>query len=281
MEQNNLLTKASTEFISKKFSRDTTSRYALLNADGSVNWDMPEYCHAGLRRCPPKDDPIAVLNQVQGFRAGEDVATRFLEWLLNYSPYRDVFTTKNVKEILETNLVVADTENVDANLMVSALMSQRACSENYSGNRNFSIANTWDRLVQLGVHPSLAFAASHWFRPDEKLSTISLYARTHHTGIGSDAVSLWNFYDEETTNKIGPYRKAKTYSGTNAVWQKARKHTPVIDIAGAFARTAGVKKGANPFAVQVDGVKSFPYNEALEEVSLTLKNALKEYAIAA
>lgn len=284
------LPKAVKKFRSEKYSRDPTSRYALLNADGRIVKCSNTACHAELSYpnggygdaksvAPDKFDPVAVLNQVQELRAGEDVGHRFFEWLLNYSPYRSVFVTKSAKRVLDRNLVVADTE-VNANLMVSALMSQRAATENHSGNRNYTIAVTWDRLVSLGVHPSAAFAISHRLRPDDDLTTISPYTR-YHTGIGTDDITFWNFLEEVIGNNKGIYREIKTYSGTNAVWKTPRNKTPYIDLTGALNRTKGIANKNNPFAAKPARDSTFPYNEALEEIALTLKNIMKEPALAA
>src|SRR5690606_7904111 len=132
-----------------------------------------DYCHAGLNsgHLHMVKDPVAVFNQVQKLRSGDDVASRYFEWLLNYSPFRSVFVTKSIRRVMSSNLIITDTET-PANLMVGGLIATRLAWENYTENGNFRSCILWDLIVQRGLHPNAAFVLAHLLNPDERLENV-------------------------------------------------------------------------------------------------------------
>lgn len=266
-------------FKAAELSKGVNCRYWVLDAKGGLWKDTVDYCHAALRRLPARYDPVAVLNQVQDLRSGEDVAKRFYEWLFNYSPFRNTFQTKSVKRVLDRGVMVADAE-APANMMMGGLMSARLAWEDYGGNGNYRLCMMWDRLVQLGVHPHAAFIVVHRYKIDPQMNKIWEMDYLHrHSGVEWGENSFWNFLDEKHTAPMRSYREEKSYDKVTSLWSLHKpKGKPSITSAldQALSRVGKSKGGSNnPFNVEAIEVgKTYPFNEAVEEIALAIKNTI-------
>ena len=81
------------------------------------------------------------------------LAIRYLNWLINYSPYRFIFHTKSGKEAFELGLVCKT--KISSNLIVGGLIAVREVTDIPS-----KIA-TWYKLTELGVPASFAYYMSY------------------------------------------------------------------------------------------------------------------------
>ena len=280
----------------KLFSADNNAgrtRYASIEKGGKFVYHGNTACHAGLSY-PGTEKPVCVVNQIQTIVPEEPAAIRFYEWLLNFSPYRDAFITKNAKKAVEDHIIIADTK-APANIMVGGLMASRFATEPDYGIARACTA--WDRLVELGVHPNAAFALSHSLRVDEEYETIAI-GELCHTALYTGMVREYNVHNYEYEDKgdgldqtfwyllkdmpqvlLPPYREHLTYSKISATWHGPLDKMPKTGLRNvmqdAMERSrAGVKKTSNPFAVAAAGTKTFKFNEALEEIALDIKNII-------
>lgn len=144
----------------KKWSPTSVTYWAgVVLKDGSSYHATNTACHAELsyKKVP---DLKYVVSRMQWAEHPEgekaEAITAYLSWLVSKSPYAKCFTyLKTGKEAFERGFVVAKTANVPCNLMVGGLIAARQATEHYS------IVKTWHRLVQLGIHPDIAYCHAH------------------------------------------------------------------------------------------------------------------------
>lgn len=127
--------------------------------DGKIFDANNTACHAelGYRTTP---DLKYIVSRIQWKTPYEgkkgEIAEAYLDWLVRTSPYAKCFTyLKTGKECIKRGVVVAKTDRVPANLMAGGLIAARQLTEHNS------IAEAWYRLVQLGVHPDIAYCHAH------------------------------------------------------------------------------------------------------------------------
>jgi hypothetical protein len=124
------------------------ARYGVVLDDGRWLFLNNTACHAGLNYLQnwkyegPFDyttrtrgptvtvPPKVVINQVQEIKGDEEAATRFYEWLLNYSPFSSVFMRKTGKRVVEDHIIIGDCE-APANLLTGGMMASRLLSSRH------------------------------------------------------------------------------------------------------------------------------------------------------
>lgn len=122
------------------------------------------YCHASMdkRYHDTIDTPKVLFSQVQDNVVDWEHIRPYFEWLFNYSPFAPCFITKGARRALNERVIAFDPEQ-PSNLIGGALIASRLGTERYTAS--YRIAGKllmWHRLVELGVHPSLAFTLSHF-----------------------------------------------------------------------------------------------------------------------
>lgn len=271
-------------FVERKYNRTDNARYWVALNDGTHVKCGNTSCHAGLRYPGLGGKiPVAVINQIQQPLVGEEIAARFYEWLLNYSPYRNVFITKSIRDAFANNVIVTTAE-APANLMVGGLMASRFATENYLNNYLYRYCRVWDKLVQLGVHPSAAYCASIFLRPDsddEKTNLSLTVPLSGHMSIDGDNRTFFNFIGETPQREGEPYAKNPMYNTITGVWHKnsGRDEGLLTVLEQALNRTRKSASKNNPFNVQPKTSK-FQFHEGLEEVAKAINDYMKENAIA-
>lgn len=97
----------------------------------------------------------------------------FIDWLVNRSPWRDVFVDKNVESILKYGYLV----NADfpTRFITSAMIASRFPTESYSGDTFEKRCLVWRELLDMGCTESEAFIFAHMY--DSK-NTTTLYPIT-------------------------------------------------------------------------------------------------------
>lgn len=153
-----------------KFVESVDDRSRTVNAtvgvtDGKV-LKIPEYhyCHASVGYADIRK-PKAVFSQYQKPAVQEEVIRLFYEWLLNYSPYRDAFVTKNPRRVFEDKCIITKTD-LPSNYIGGALIASRLPTERHSPQYNIpSAVIIWSDLVKHGVPPNMAFVMACTFRP--------------------------------------------------------------------------------------------------------------------
>lgn len=113
-------------------------------------------CHAGLQSLDTNS--IAVISGLQSDYKGnlisKEEGVAFLDWLLNRSPYSEVFVTKSAKDAIKNSCIIADS-NYPSNLLAAGLVASRRLWE----YREIVIA--WYDLVKAGMNEDLAYWVAH------------------------------------------------------------------------------------------------------------------------
>ncbi len=113
-------------------------------------------CHAGLQSL--HTGSVAVISGLQpkykGNLIDKEEGVAFLDWLLNRSPYSEVFVTKSAKDAIKNSCIIADS-NYPSNLLAAGLVASRRLWE-YS-----EIVIVWYDLVKAGMNEDLAYWVAH------------------------------------------------------------------------------------------------------------------------
>jgi hypothetical protein len=266
-------------FVSNKYHEQHRNvAFWIVREDGTTLGDVfPQVCHQGLHRLLHFDpklsandrQPVAIINSIQELLVPKTTALRFYEWLLNLSPYRNCFVSKDAERMLEEHVVIGDCE-APCNLLADAMIATRTCTENY----NIGIHNTlasWNRLVELGVHPDKAFIASNILVRNGDALYLRPYPYAHAAILNPDM--SWNRFVTNQPINIGmKYKKIKTYDYQRdmpqSIWHGDR--FPLTELLTEVALSASFKpKTNNPFDV-ANSVKEYPFDKAMEAIALTL-----------
>lgn len=113
-------------------------------------------CHAGLQSL--YTGSIAVISGLQPKYKGNLIDKKegvaFLDWLLNRSPYSEVFVTKSAKGAIKNSCIIADS-NYPSNLLAAGLVASRRLWE-YN-----EVVIVWHDLVKAGMNEDLAYWVAH------------------------------------------------------------------------------------------------------------------------
>lgn len=155
----------------KEFKKRAASHGFEVNAvsgqadEKKVNVSNYHYCHASMDSRYHNSvikEPKVLFSQVQDNVVAWEPIRAYFEWLFNYSPFAPCFITKGARRALNERVIAFDPEQ-PSNLIGGALIASRLGTERYTAS--YRIAGRllmWHRLVELGVHPSLAFTLSHF-----------------------------------------------------------------------------------------------------------------------
>ena len=196
-----LLVKKEKEFKKKAASHGFTVNAVSGQADEEkVNVSIYHYCHASMDSRYHNSvikEPKVLFSQVQDNVVAWESIRAYFEWLFNYSPFAPCFITKGARRALNERVIAFDPEQ-PSNLIGGALIASRLGTERYTAS--YRIAGRllmWHRLVELGVHPSLAFTISH-FPSITKISGTDLNIKEVkeinwlYSNVGHEAISPGN-----------------------------------------------------------------------------------------
>jgi hypothetical protein len=202
---------------------------AFVYEDGSYEFGTDTACHAQLNEASEHGYRVAPLKYIQNFwnndsqfsrEADEEVQLRYINWLVNESPYAEVFVIKDPTEIIGKYYLID--ASAPANLVVGACVCARFSWE----AKNESAINIWYKIVELGGNPNLAFAFAHVYRGGN--SQDKLYPITCTPGYDShNVVSFSNASFEKVSNFItntqrnleDPFNRVLEYNRVESVWE--------------------------------------------------------------
>jgi len=137
---------------------------AIISEDCKVRYLSNNACAAGLlegynTEWATNNTPVVIVSALMHGEDGRylqntEVGLRFLDWLLNRSPYACTFISKNSKEVVDSGFVLCDPDT-NRDLMVGGLVACRVMWE-YT-----SACEGWYELVSRGCNENLAFLVSH------------------------------------------------------------------------------------------------------------------------
>jgi len=265
--------------------------YAVLH-EGGLNRINYHYCYGMLRdyhtyrtsntfmgNAKVTDtNPLAIFLQVQSKPDDleEEAFRHFIEWMMNYSPYRNAFISKNVSKVLKDGVVVLDVE-CQSDTLGGAATAFRQAWENYYKNYKagrYLKTKIWWGLSQK-VDPSVAFAVSNSLLSIVDGDKVVFNTQSSgHSPFDKENKTLINFFRNNNRDKTRSWSKTYQYGidGLSNIWSspyagKADIHTIVKY--GLASIGGGVKK-VNPFAEEQ--VIRYEFDEAIDAVSSAINN---------
>lgn len=172
------------------------------------------YCYDNLNNGLGVSDPQAVLIQLQPCPESLDLEAyrHYIQWVLNYSPWRHVFVTKSINRALKTGVVVVDPSS-QKNTMIGGMIAVRQAWDNYAGMARYKQIGLWWELVQK-ADPLFSFGiVSDLIYPKGK-KTIAL-GTTHagHSPIGyagGHKENIDNFVQGKLKDDSPPWNESRS-----------------------------------------------------------------------
>ena len=206
-------------------------------------------CGVGFRN----DEIMGILLQVQPkpLDVNEDAYRHYIEWMLNYSPWRHAFVSKSVSKVLKDGVVLVDPEQ-PSNYMMSAMIGFRQCWENFSGNHQYKRINLWWDIAQ-HVNPTIAFVTTHPFLVEKSDSSIILGGVSGHASLQGTSPNhnLLSFIKGKKKDSSRSFKLSKTYEkygSLASIWTGVKKGPIISDFVNETLKsTIGDKVKVNPF----------------------------------
>ena len=215
------------------------SQYTKYHNDGRVAkvgfiftddtyWEsLNTACHAGLYgikyniECPKKDiKGVWSVYKTPHKDLTKNDQERFVDWMVNKSPYSSTFLLKDVDTIINSCWI--SNPDVDGNLMVAGSIATRFLSEDYyKGN-----SKTWAELVNNGADPTYAYVLAQQFKASKNIYPIRKGSGDLHTGVKFSNYSLslsYNFIKNKIVKNSQSYQELKSYSGLTDIFKENGK----------------------------------------------------------
>lgn len=202
---------------------DRVAAYAIIQRRGKelkTVEQMYDICHARLGTLNG-NEPLYVWNFLcknrRGWKDTKDVQRDFLDYVVNRSPYKDVFLIKDIDYIFKNGMLC----NVDVpdNLLAGALILVRSLWEwTY-------IPLHWKKLVLLGVNEDMALLAAHTVdgREGKYMFNENDYSHKaiHPRGMSKEYITA--FLKHEPKNPRENFRETKGYSNVQLLWGNVKE----------------------------------------------------------
>jgi hypothetical protein len=202
-------------------SSDNGQGYFLSVLEGSVDWKIigKGMCHAGVENVLYESKSVKknfryfnVLPPKETFKSalGCPQTTAFILWLVNQSPWQEIFVEKDLETIKEKGYLLA-TKDIPTNFLMQAIILSR-----HTWEFPYKL-DKFDKFVESGCHPTVAL--------------LFLYHMRHSNG--SFVQTYWGQHNAFGVNLILQYYKnimgastpeVRTENGCSCV---CSKYTPV------------------------------------------------------
>lgn len=202
------------------------------------------------------DEIMGILLQVQPKppAVNEDAYRHYIEWVLNYSPWRHAFVSKSVSKVLKDGVVLVDPEQT-SDYMMSAMIGFRQCWENFNSNNQHKRINLWWDVAQ-HVNPTIAFTTTHLFLMEKTDNSIILGPVGGHSSLNPSQASnenLLSFIKGEKKDRSRSFKESKSYNkysgGLASIWKGVKKGPTITSFVDETLRsTIAGKVKVNPFA---------------------------------
>lgn len=146
--------------------------YALIDESGEILREYYYHCFAKLLHCDVLNVQYFIVKIQPHKRINLKIAHTYLHWLLNDSPWSNVFLSKNVKETYRRGCIVRT--NYPASFIIQALAIYRYVME-FPGR-----VESWYYINNIIRHPLLSLILVHFYRfEDNKWNQSCSYLRGH------------------------------------------------------------------------------------------------------
>lgn len=230
------------------------------------------YCYASLFETVIKGDIILLQIQPCWDDLSEEAYRHYIDWVINYSPWRHAFISKNINRIFKDGVAVLDASVETMGYVKEAAIALRMAWENYTNSEKYKEIGLWWDVAQK-VDPKLSYlAAKAMFKP-HKNDPSSIIIKSHDEGHAPI-----NYYGVGgRNNHLNGWLKEER--GTRN-WKSLRKMgntvNEIISIVNNIEKTDVV---VNPFAPIMNTSKTYKREAFVEAMHSELpKLAEKIYA---
>lgn len=155
---------------------------ALIRDDKLVrNSYSTSYCYASLMSKERLNDIVLLQVQPHYEDQNEEAYRHYIDWVVNYSPWRHAFISKNINRIIRDGVVVAHRGDLPKQYLRTACIALRMAWENYSTNRKYLEVDIWWDLLQK-VGPNLAYVAGKSMVTRKYSDSSLIVKKGHDTG---------------------------------------------------------------------------------------------------
>ena len=238
-------------------------------------------CHVGNTACsyglvnPDLEDAEAIasltMTKAEQTSLSYTERERFMDWLINRSPYAKCIRTNSPKFAVE-NGIILDT-HYPANLVVGAVIAQRLVWEFQS------LLKGMLKFIDLGMNEDAAFVLTHQYGIMANLRVYESYY-AGHTAIHGGRVTkeyLKGFVQDKPYTEMKSYYEKNTYNNIQKLWgnddllkydflKEASRNVVKVknDVPNPFAKTLKLDEvGGNPEEIAKSFVKLV--NDIVEE----------------
>lgn len=230
-------------------------------------------CHAGLQSL--HIGSIAVISGLQpkykGNLINKKEGVAFLDWLLNRSPYSEVFVTKSAKDAIKNSCIIADS-NYPSNLLAAGLVASRRLWE-YS-----EIVIAWYDLVKAGMNEDLAYWVAHKAQcRSNRTGNIGFTGcQSGHCSMNPnlfDREALKAWLNHKVVNPNQTYSQSTHYNYYDRMYSNLGKLKGGGYLVDAPEDSIGYWLDNNFYPKKKDGVNNNPFVKALPKVEGACKYA--------
>lgn len=236
------------------------------------------YCFATLNGGMNVSDPKAILIQIQPCPddLDEEAYRHYIQWVLNYSPWRKVFVSKSIDRVLKQGVVVADA-TAQADTLMDGLIALRQAWDNYYKQPRYKQIGLWWELIQK-VDPIPAFAIiSNLIYLKDKDTVAEGLIHPGHSPFGDANVSLDNFVRRKLVDESGSWAvddRGRAWK----IWDHGPHTAKLATLVKASLVSIGKDKGrVNPFGSDMS--KLYDRRKAIDCLISEIPNMEKEIVV--
>ena len=248
---------------------DRVAAVAVLKKNGETFFSSNQACHAGLNvngwgENGPGGVAVAsgLMQPKEKEALWEDEALKYLDWLLNRSPYACTFVSKTPEQALFDKFIISSGHH-PSNLMAAGLVASRRLWE-YP-----VIARVFCDLVDAGVKEDLAYYLAHIASCAFKQEGIIRWNGSNrgHCSFDTERFDwhvLHNWLNNKPTKLNQNYVDNSNYNGYDAMFGERQSEAVGSWIHKNFPYKGKSKGAANPFAKALVADRSCDYWDGIK-----------------
>jgi len=223
-----------------------------LSGKAKLDRGAPYVCYGNLNRTVDPDTK-AILLQIQPRKEAvtEEAFRHYIHWVINLSPWRHAFISKNIDRVMRDGVVVVDA-TYKGNTVSGGMIALRQAWENYSANFRHKGVQAWYELLGQ-TDPVVAFAASCLFSWVNDHAVIPTPTFAGHTPLNQDGSNrLDSFVRGNMVDNSEPWCVGAIHRLASGAWPPAtmtpKSFAPFVH--KLVEQIDSKKTSANPFAAR-------------------------------
>jgi hypothetical protein len=199
------------------------------------------------------DAPQAIFMQIQPRPddLDEEAYRHYIQWVLNYSPWRHIFVTKSINQALKKGVVIID-PSFPKNTVMDGMIALRQAWDNYYNQSRYQQIGLWWELIQK-VNPLPAFAIISnllYLKSGDQVAKGIVHSGHSPIGIGGSYItSLDNVVRGNLIDTSNPFNEER-FPEAWEVWNHGGKPSKLPKLVSEALEGMGKgKEKVNPFKI--------------------------------